>query len=151
MNKKQKRMALVGGAFAVSALGIGLVLVALNKSIAYFYTPTELAALAPPPKGLIRLGGLVVTGSVVAGSGDDTTIRFRIGDQISETEVSFDGVLPDLFREGQGVIVQGRVRADGSVTASEVLAKHDEKYMPREVAEALKKQGRWQEGGAPDK
>ena len=150
MTKKQKRLALMTSVLAVAALAAGLVLTALQSTVAYFFTPSDLqktlAAADDRPAGVIRLGGLVAAGSVEYGQGTDATVRFAVEDEFARTLVEFAGVLPDLFREGQGVVVQGRVEPDGSVKAIEVLAKHDETYMPREVADALKEQGRWRDG-----
>ncbi|MGE0408559.1 MAG: cytochrome c maturation protein CcmE [Amphiplicatus sp.] len=145
MTRRRKRTLLIGAVFAAAGLGVFLVLKALGGSIAYFYTPADIAKLAAPPEGMVRLGGLVAAGSV-AYPNDDAEVHFIIADEAATTKVAFRGILPDLFREGQGVVVQGRFAPDGTLVASEVLAKHDENYMPREVAEALKKQGRWKEG-----
>jgi len=150
MTRKQKRTALISGAFIAATAAVGLVLAALNNAVSYFYIPSELAKLTAPPDGIIRLGGLVAPGSVTYDGSDDATVHFQITDEIAETAVSFKGVLPDLFREGQGVVVQGRLDASGGVEAIEVLAKHDENYMPRELTEALKEQGRWRESDAPE-
>ncbi len=144
MSRKTKRGFLIGGAFVVAIAAVGLTLTALSNAVAYFYTPADLAQADALPSGPIRLGGLVAAGSIA--HGDNATVSFVIEDEISTVPVTYQGILPDLFREGQGVVVQGRVNADGSVAASEVLAKHDENYMPAEVAEALKEQGRWREG-----
>ncbi len=149
MTKRRRRILFLGALFGVASVATLLVLTALSSSVAYFYTPSDLAKLAKAPAGLLRLGGLVAPGSVAFADGNEARVSFIISDEISSTPVSYKGVLPDLFREGQGVIVQGRVGPDGVVVASEVLAKHDENYMPKEVADALKKQGRWKEGGAP--
>jgi cytochrome c-type biogenesis protein CcmE len=146
MTKRSRRIFLIGALLGVASLASLLVLTALKGSVAYFYTPSDLAALAAPPTGLLRLGGLVAPGSVKFADGTDATVTFLISDETASTAVTYKGVLPDLFREGQGVVVQGRLNAAGAVVASEVLAKHDETYMPKEVADALKKQGRWQEG-----
>jgi cytochrome c-type biogenesis protein CcmE len=148
MTKKQQRLAFLGGAFALAATAVALVIAALGNSVSYFYTPSALAALDHAPGGVLRLGGLVEAGSVSYAQ-DRAQVRFSIVDKIARREIIYDGVLPDLFREGQGVVVQGRLGADGIFVAGEVLAKHDEKYMPREVADALKKQGRWREGEKP--
>lgn len=145
--KRSQRIILVGGVFAVAALAVTLVFVALGSSVAYFYTPSDLTKLERTPKGLIRLGGLVQQGSV-AFEKTKAVVHFVIADHAASTPVVYQGVLPDLFREGQGVVVQGRL-VHGELQAVEVLAKHDERYMPREVAEALKKQGRWKEGETP--
>ena len=142
MTRKQKRTAVIGGAFAVAAIAVVLVLSALNSAVAYFYTPSDLAELPSQPDGVFRLGGLVEPDSVTWIDGD-AEVRFVIADEAARTPVHFRGILPDLFREGQGVVVQGRIGGSGEVEAIEVLAKHDENYMPREVAEALKEQGRW--------
>ncbi|MDZ7627982.1 MAG: cytochrome c maturation protein CcmE [Parvularculaceae bacterium] len=148
MTKRSKRIFFVGALFGVASIATLLVLTALKGSVAYFYTPSDLAKLAAAPAGLLRLGGLVAPGSVTFADGGEAIVAFTISDEIASTPVTYKGVLPDLFREGQGVIVQGRVGADGVVVASEVLAKHDENYMPKEVADALKAQGRWNEGAA---
>ncbi|HOP19546.1 MAG TPA: cytochrome c maturation protein CcmE [Parvularculaceae bacterium] len=145
MTKKQKRFAFIGGIFAVAALAVTLVLTALSSAVAYFYTPSDLDALDHPPTGVIRLGGLVEGGSVQYNK-EEAEVHFVIMDEAGRRAVTYRGVLPDLFREGQGVVVEGKLAPDGSVTAMQVLAKHDENYMPREVADALKKQGRWKEG-----
>lgn len=144
MTKKQKRLAFLGGIFVATALAVGLVLSALNSAVAYFYTPSELAALSETPRGVIRLGGLVEAGSIQHAD-DDAEVEFVVTDQTMSKTVRYKGVLPDLFREGQGVIVEGRLSPDGTMTAMQVLAKHDENYMPREVEKALKEQGHWQE------
>jgi cytochrome c-type biogenesis protein CcmE len=146
MTKRSRRILLIGALLGVTSIATLLVLTALKQSVAYFYTPSDLANLAEKPAGLLRLGGLVATGSVKFAEGGDTTVNFTISDEFATTPVTFRGVLPDLFREGQGVVVQGRLNPQGVVVASEVLAKHDENYMPKEVAEALKAQGRWNEG-----
>lgn len=145
MTRQQTRAALVVSILGVAALATGLVLTALRHSVAYFYTPSQLSALAQPPKAAIRLGGLVAAGSVAFRAGERSIVDFVVEDGHAATKVSFEGVLPDLFREGQGVVVQGRLAPDGHLSALEVLAKHDETYMPREVADALKKQGVWRD------
>ncbi len=148
MTKREKRLLLVAAVVGVAAVAAALVLTALNSAVAYFYTPSDLQKLEKTPVGLIRLGGLVAPGSVKFAEGRETEVNFVIKDEFAETAVSYKGVLPDLFREGQGVIVQGKLE-NGRVLASEVLAKHDENYMPKEVADALKEQGRWKEGETP--
>ena len=145
MTRKQKRGALIASVVLFAGLAVGLVLVALRSAVAYFYTPADLIALAAPPAGVIRLGGLVAADSVKFGEGEDAAVEFTIEDGGGAVDVRFVGVLPDLFREGQGVVVQGRMVAPDRLEAIEVLAKHDETYMPKEVADALKAQGRWQE------
>lgn len=144
MTKKQKRFAFLAGVFGAAALAVGLVLSALDSAVAYFYTPSELAALPSPPKGVIRLGGLVEDGSVQYTDGKNEVL-FVVTDLTARTAVRYSGALPDLFREGQGVVVEGRLAEDGGLAAMQVLAKHDEKYMPREVEEALKEQGHWKD------
>lgn len=146
MTRKQKRGALIGSIVIVAGLAVGLVLIALRSTVAYFYTPADLVALAAPPGGVIRLGGLVAADSVQFDAGNDAAVEFRVEDGVSEIAVRYTGVLPDLFREGQGVVVQGRMTAPDRLEAIDVLAKHDETYMPKEVADALKAQGRWQDG-----
>ncbi|MEL6360562.1 MAG: cytochrome c maturation protein CcmE [Pseudomonadota bacterium] len=146
MTKKQRRATLIGGISAIAGLAIILVLIALRSSVAYFYTPTDLAALETNPEGTIRLGGLVEADSVEFSPMSDAVVTFTIEDGSAAIDVFFEGVLPDLFREGQGVVVQGNLDPDGTLMAMEVLAKHDENYMPKEVADALKEQGVWQEG-----
>jgi cytochrome c-type biogenesis protein CcmE len=128
-------MLALGGATA-------LVLTAMNDTLVYFYTPSDMAGKQIGPGRRLRIGGLVEQGSVAKGS---ETVTFTITDMTASLKVTYTGVLPDLFREGQGVVAEGRLEQDGVFHASEVLAKHDEKYMPKEVAEALKKSGRWQE------
>ncbi len=142
MSKKQQRMVLVVGALAVLAVAVGLVLTALDSAIAYFYSPSELAALETRPDKPIRIGGLVEEGSVEKLEGG--RVRFAVTDGEAAYKVEYAGLLPDLFREGQGIVATGKLRADDIFEASQVLAKHDENYMPPEVAEALKKSGRWQ-------
>ena len=118
-------------------------LTAFQDSLVFFYSPSELAAKPPAPDRRVRIGGLVEAGSLEKNGQD---VRFRITDTARSVIVTYRGLLPDLFREGQGVVAQGTLAADGSFRANEVLAKHDETYMPPEVAEALKKSGRWKEG-----
>jgi len=142
MTRKQRRLTLIGTAGFVLALAAGLVLFALNDQIVFFYTPTDVAGKDLTAGTRIRLGGLVEEGSVEKRDGGD--VRFSITDTQNRLEVSFVGILPDLFREGQGVVAEGTLKGDGSFMADNVLAKHDETYMPREVADALKKQGVWQ-------
>jgi cytochrome c-type biogenesis protein CcmE len=122
-----------------------LVLYAMNDTLVFFYSPSELAAKQIPAGRTLRVGGLVETGSV-ARDADGATIHFRVTDTAQAVPVTYKGILPDLFREGQGVVAEGTMGPDGVFVASEVLAKHDENYMPKEVVEALKKSGRWQEG-----
>ena len=134
-------MIYVGIGMVMLAAATGLVLNALRGSIAFFYGPSEVLANHQLPQHF-RLGGLVEKGSVVKDA-DGLTVHFRVTDLKNSMPVSYRGVLPDLFREGQGVVVEGALQPDGSFLASTVLAKHDEKYMPPEVAAALKKAGEW--------
>jgi cytochrome c-type biogenesis protein CcmE len=142
MTRKNKRLALIGGALLALGVAVGLALFALRDNIVFFYTPSELAQKHVAPGTRVRIGGLVKEGSVVKNNGRD--VSFVVKDQISELRVAYRGLLPDLFREGQGVVADGTLTPDGAFLADSVLAKHDERYMPREVAEALKKQGVWQ-------
>ena len=141
--RKQQRLLLVIVALALLGGASGLVLFALSDSVAFFVTPSDIAAGKVDADRRFRLGGLVVDGSVER---QDGTVRFRLTDQKSEIPVTYRGILPDLFREGQGIVAQGALGADGVFNASEVLAKHDENYMPAEVAEALKRAGVWRHG-----
>jgi cytochrome c-type biogenesis protein CcmE len=145
VTRRQRRLTLIGAAGCVLALAVALVLIALRDQIVFFYSPTEITAKALPTGTRIRLGGLVADGSVERAS--DGSVRFVVTDTKSAIEVDYRGILPDLFREGQGVVAEGILTA-GKLAADNVLAKHDERYMPREVVEALKAQGVWQEGGA---
>ena len=144
--RKQQRLILVLVALILLGGASGLVLFALSDSVAFFVTPSEIAAGKVDADNRFRLGGLVVAGSIER---NDGTVRFRLTDQASEVPVRYRGILPDLFREGQGIVAQGVLGADGVFAASEVLAKHDENYMPPEVAEALKQAGVWRHGEAP--
>jgi cytochrome c-type biogenesis protein CcmE len=146
MTRKKRRLVLISSALAVLGLAAGLVLFALNDTIVFFRSPSEIAAEGTQPGTRLRLGGLVKEGSVV--KQDNAHVRFTVTDGGAEVTVNYAGLLPDLFREGQGIIAEGALVPDGSFRADSVLAKHDENYMPKEVADALKKQGRWQEGGA---
>jgi cytochrome c-type biogenesis protein CcmE len=148
MTRKQRRSVLIGGCLAVLGLAVGLVLFALEDSIVFFYSPSDIVEKKIKPGQRIRLGGLVEEGSVKRG--ENTTIQFTVTDTAKTISVMFTGVLPDLFREGQGVVTEGKLGSDGVFIADSVLAKHDENYMPPEVADALKKQGVWQgEGNKP--
>ena len=142
MTRKQRRLTLIGTAGLVLALAAGLVLFSLNDQLVYFYSPTDIAGKDLDAGARIRLGGLVEEGSVEKGDGG--AVRFAIIDTQNRLDVRYVGILPDLFREGQGVIAEGTLDADGSFKADNVLAKHDETYMPREVADALKEQEVWQ-------
>ena len=142
MTRKQRRLVLIGSSLAVLALAVGLVLSALRESIVFFNSPSDIAGKDASPSGRIRMGGLVEPGSI--DRGPELRITFKVTDGNAAIPVSYRGMLPDLFREGQGVVVEGRYM-NGVFTADTVLAKHDERYMPREVVDALKKTGRWQE------
>ena len=142
--RKQRRLSLIAAGGAVLALAAGLVLFAMRDTIVFFYGPTEITEKGVLPGTRMRLGGLVETGSVQRGGGQ--RITFGVTDGKTSIKVGYDGLLPDLFREGQGVVTEGVFEGAGRFKADSVLAKHDETYMPREVADALKKQGHWQEG-----
>jgi len=146
MTKKQTRLSLILSGLALLGVAVGLMLYALSDSIVFFYTPSEMIAKNISPGTRVRLGGLVEQGSLV--KGDDGQVTFTVTDKTKAMKVSYKGLLPDLFREGQGVVAEGHVGPDGVFVASEVLAKHDENYMPKEVADALKKSGHWKEGEA---
>jgi cytochrome c-type biogenesis protein CcmE len=143
MTRKQRRGVLIGTCLVVLGVAVGLVLYAMRDSIVFFYGPSDIAEMQVAPGQRFRLGGLVETGSVERGEG--TTIRFVVTDGAKTLPVTFTGVLPDLFREGQGVVTEGKLAPDGVFHADSVLAKHDENYMPKEVADSLKAQGVWQE------
>jgi cytochrome c-type biogenesis protein CcmE len=143
MNRRQRRLTLIGCALAVVALAVGLMLIALRDSIVFFNSPTDLVEKHIPPGQRMRIGGLVKEGSVLRG--DDLAVRFQLTDGTSTVAVAYQGLLPDLFREGQGIVAEGALDAKGEFRADSVLAKHDESYMPKEVADALKKQGHWKQ------
>ncbi len=145
MKRKHRRLWIAISALAGLGAVVALVLVVLEDSIVYFYGPSELVARAPPAGQRLRIGGLVVEGSVKRAE-DGVSVRFEVTDLAHAVPVVFRGMLPDLFREGQGVVAEGALDADGVFVASQVLAKHDESYMPPEVAEALKKSGKWKGG-----
>ncbi len=148
MTPKRRRLWLLIASLGVLAVAVSLVLYSLNDNLVFFYSPSQVAEKKPGPDRRFRLGGLVVEGSVQK-KGQE--VRFKITDLKDELPVVYRGLLPDLFREGQGVIAEGTLGADGVFVAREVLAKHDEKYMPPEVAKALKESGRWQEGAGTTK
>jgi len=145
MTRKRRRLVILGCAMAALAAATAMVLSAFNDNLVFFYGPSELAAKKIGPGRLVRIGGLVEEHSVVHDPGG-RLVSFRVTDGKTDLAVTYDGMLPDLFREGQGVVAEGRLDGNGGFLASNVLAKHDEKYMPPEVADALKKAGRWQEG-----
>jgi cytochrome c-type biogenesis protein CcmE len=144
--RKQQRLTLIAVALVLLGGAAGLVLYALSDSVAFFVTPSEIATNQIERDRRFRLGGLVVPGSVAH---DNGTVHFALTDQVHAVPVRYRGLLPDLFREGQGIVAQGVLASDGVFEASEVLAKHDEAYMPPEVAEALKQAGVWQHGAPP--
>jgi cytochrome c-type biogenesis protein CcmE len=145
MKPKRRRLYFVVAGMALLGIAAVLVLYAMNDTLVFFYSPSELLAKQVPPGRTLRIGGLVETGSV-ARDADGTTVHFRVTDTAKTVAVVYTGILPDLFREGQGVVAEGTMSQDGVFVAAEVLAKHDENYMPKEVVDALKKSGRWQEG-----
>ena len=145
--RKRQRLILVVVALLLLGGASGLVLSALSDSVAFFVTPSDIATGKVDADRRFRLGGLVVEGSVERDGG---TVRFRLTDRAHEVPVRYQGILPDLFREGQGIVAQGVLGADGVFTASEVFAKHDENYMPPEVADALKQAGVWRQGEAAE-
>ena len=140
MTRKQRRLTMIGCALAVLAFAAGLVLYGLRDSIVFFSTPSMAAEQHIVPGKRFRLGGLVQPGSLKCGDG---AVTFDVADGSAKMPVAYKGPLPDLFREGQGVVAEGALDASGTFRADTVLAKHDETYMPREVADALKKQGHW--------
>jgi cytochrome c-type biogenesis protein CcmE len=144
MTRKQRRLTLIGASVGVLALALGLVLNALSGSIVFFNSPTDVAEKHLAPGTRIRIGGLVKPGSLQ--KGEDLRIRFDVTDGNHDVPVTYQGIVPDLFREGQGVVAEGKIGPGDTLAADTVLAKHDERYMPKEVVEALKKSGRWQEG-----
>jgi cytochrome c-type biogenesis protein CcmE len=141
MTRKQRRLVLIGCGLAVLAVAAVLVLSALRDAIVFFNSPTDVVEKQVPPGARIRLGGLVKPGTLVRG--DNLSVRFEITDGNKAVPVAYTGILPDLFREGQGVVTEGALDTAGLFRADSVLAKHDENYMPKEVADALKKQGHW--------
>ncbi len=151
MTRKKRRLIVV----LACGLGLGtataLTLSAFSSDMVYFVAPSEVATKAPAAGRTFRMGGLVEAGSLVRGTTDGKpSARFKVTDGTAAVEVTYVGILPDLFREGQGIVTLGALQKDGTYRASEVLAKHDENYMPKDVADALKKSGRWNPAdGAP--
>ena len=143
MTRRGRRLALIGSALAIAGVALGLVLYGLSDSIVFFYGPSDVATKALGPGTRLRLGGLVEQGSVHRDGG---TVRFTVTDNSKTVNVTYTGLLPDLFREGQGIVAEGTLDGPGSMRADEVLAKHDERYMPRDVADKLKKEGLWRDG-----
>lgn len=144
--KKRRRLYFACTLLIAAAGGTALMLGALSDNVLYFYSPSDVSAKHVAPGVSFRIGGLVETGSVTHGPGP--AVRFAVTDGNKAVPVKFDGVLPALFREGQGVVAMGKLDASGTFDASQVLAKHDEKYMPPEVVDALRRAGRWKEGAA---
>ena len=144
MTRKQRRLILIGSSLGVLGIAVGLVLSAMSNSIVFFQSPTDVVEHHLAPGTRIRIGGLVKAGSVHRG--DNLRIRFEVTDGKHDIPVRYQGIVPDLIREGHGVVAEAKLEPGGVVDADTVLAKHDERYMPKEVVEALKKSGRWQEG-----
>ncbi|GBE44837.1 MAG TPA: cytochrome c maturation protein CcmE [Rhizobiales bacterium] len=149
MTRKQRRSVLIGTCLAVLGLAVALVLFSLEDSIVFFYSPSDVVEKNIKPGQRFRLGGLVEEGSVKRG--ESATVQFSVTDTAKTIPVRYTGVLPDLFGEGQGVITEGTLGSDGLFIAESVLAKHDENYMPPEVAEALERQGVRRGGDSADK
>jgi cytochrome c-type biogenesis protein CcmE len=147
MTRKQQRATLLVSSLALLGIAAGLVLYALNDAIVFFYTPSEALTRQIAEGKRFRLGGLVEKGSLK--HGDGASVTFTVTDTDRTMPVSYHGQLPDLFREGQGVVAEGRLGPGGVFKADTVLAKHDETYMPKEVADALKAKGVWKEGQTP--
>jgi cytochrome c-type biogenesis protein CcmE len=142
MTRKQKRLAVIGGAMGFLAVAAALTFAALGQRTSYFYMPADLEKATVAPGQRIRLGGLVEEHSILRGEG--AKVSFAVTDHEKSVAVTYTGLLPDLFREGQGVVTEGSFGPDGVFVADSVLAKHDENYMPKEVAESLKEKGVWQ-------
>lgn len=146
MKPKRRRLALLIVSLALGGVAAALIISAFRDNIVFFFSPSEITARAPEIGARLRVGGLVEAGSVVR---ESTRITFAVTDGAARLIVTYDGVAPDLFREGQGVVADGIWDGQGQVVARSLLAKHDEKYMPPEVADALKKTGRWKDGAPP--
>ena len=145
MTRKRRRLYIVLSGLAVLGLAAGLILSSFQDSLVFFHSPSDLAEKPVPPGRTFRLGGLVQEGTFVK---EGITIKFSVTDTAESIPVTYEGLVPDLFREGQGVVAEGQMNDDGVFVASNVLAKHDENYMPPEVAESLKKAGHWKEEGS---
>ena len=143
MTRKQRRLVLIGSGLAVLGIAVALMLNAFRDSIVFFNSPSDVVERHVGPGTRIRLGGLVKDGSLVRSG--SLAVRFEVTDGKSEIPVAYQGVLPDLFREGQGVVAEGEIDGGGTFNADTILAKHDETYMPKEVADALKKSGHWKD------
>ncbi len=143
MTRKRRRLYFVIVGMLALGTSVGLVLNAISSDIVYFYSPTQLLTKHIPLGERFRIGGLVQRGTLVK---DGKTVTFRVTDHTNSVPVTYTGILPDLFREGQGVVAEGRMEPDGVFHATEILAKHDQKYMPPQVVEELKKHGEWKGG-----
>jgi cytochrome c-type biogenesis protein CcmE len=143
MTRKQRRFAMIAGGVSVLAAAVLLILFAMKESVLFLNSPTDVVEKHVAPGARIRLGGLVSPGSVTRG--DALAVRFEVTDGNHAIPVTYQGILPDLFREGQGIVAEGALDGSGVFKADNVLAKHDETYMPKEVADALKKQGHWKD------
>jgi cytochrome c-type biogenesis protein CcmE len=146
LTRRSRRLSLIAAALVVIGAAAGIALYALRDNIVFFMSPTEIAEKAVQPGARLRVGGLVKVDTLVKSANEN--VDFVVTDGSHDLRVSYQGLLPDLFREGQGVVAEGVLAAPGQLNADTILAKHDERYMPREVVDALKKQGRWQEGEA---
>ena len=146
MKPRHKRLLLIF--FGLAALGVAAALVfsAFQKNLVFFFTPTQILAGQAPQGRSFRIGGMVVKNSLTR-QPDGVTVSFIVTDLAQNIQVNYHGILPDLFKEGKGVVAEGKLDGEGQFRASEVLAKHDENYMPKEVADALKQSGQWQEQG----
>lgn len=144
MTRRQKRLSSIGAILLVIGAAAGLVLSAMSDSVAYFRSPTDMMKTTPNPSQRLRLGGLVADGSVARGAAG--VVRFRVTDTVESVPVVYQGLLPDLFREGQGVVTEGTLGPDHVFVADSVLAKHDETYMPKDVVDDLKARGLWEDG-----
>jgi cytochrome c-type biogenesis protein CcmE len=142
--KKRRRLAFAAALVAAGGVLAAVVILELGRNVQYFYSPSDIAANPVSPGVSFTVGGLVQAKSLHHGAGAD--VRFTVTDGPHSVPVDYNGVLPALFREGQGVVALGALDANGTFVATEVLAKHDEKYMPPEVVDALKRSGRWKEG-----
>jgi len=149
MTRKQQRLGLLALGLTALAGATALVLSAFSSNLVFFYSPSDLKTQTVASGHRLRIGGLVERQSV-SHSADGGMVSFRITDGTTDINVVYRGIVPDLFREGQGVVAEGRLATDGVFDASTILAKHDERYMPREVVDALKKSGHWQEGAAAE-
>ena len=136
MKPRHKKAAIIGGVLCAVGVATALVLNAFNSNLVFFYTPTQIAAKEAPTGRTFRIGGMVESGTVKR---EGVTVRFNVTDTAKTVSVKYDGVLPDLFKEGKGVVAQGQLGPDGIFVAREVLAKHDENYMPPEAADAVQK------------